>query len=68
MDEIKVKAKTHWVWTYRAAEKNPSRSTPGVPIWPHYLEDAPKSWVDEGLIMDSEDFIKEGQTTIFDFM
>ncbi|PWW37375.1 MULTISPECIES: hypothetical protein [Paenibacillus] len=67
MSEEKVTAKTYWVWTDQAAAKNPSRSVPGVPIWPHYLTDAPKTWLDEGLIIDAEDFVEEGQMSIFDY-
>lgn len=68
MSEEKVTAKTKWVWTKLAEERNPNRSRAGVPIWHHYQEDAPKDWLDKGLIIDEEDFEKEGQTTIFDFM
>jgi hypothetical protein len=68
MGEEKVTAKTIWVWTEHAEKLNPNRSRAGVPIWHHYQEEAPKDWLEKGLIIDSEDFIKEGQTTIFDFM
>ena len=63
-----VKAQSHWVWTDKAEKQNPQRSRAGEPIWPHYLTEAPKFMLDDGLICDANDFVKEGQTTIFDFL
>jgi hypothetical protein len=68
MHEIKVTAKTKWVWTELAEQKNPNHSRAGDPIWHHYQTEAPKQWLDDGLIIDAENFVKEGQTTIFDYM
>lgn len=68
MVEEKVTAKTKWVWTKEAEKMNPTRSRAGVLIWHHYQEEAPKLWLDKGLIIDEEDYEEEGQTTIFDFM
>lgn len=64
----KVKAKTFWVWTHKAEEENPKRSKAGSPIWYQHQINAPKYMLDDGLICDSTDFVKEGQTDIFDFM
>ena len=63
-----VKAQTMWVWTKKAEEQNPQRARAGEPIWPHYLTEAPKFMLDDGLICDSGDYVKEGQTSIFDYM
>lgn len=63
-----VKARTKWVWTEKAEAKNPNHSRAGDPIWPHYQQEAPKEWLDDGLIQDQEDVIKEGQATIFDYI
>ena len=68
MSGEKVTAQTYWVWTDVAAAKNPSRSVSGVPVWPHYQKDAPKEWLNQGLIIDASEYVEEGQTTIFDFM
>lgn len=68
MHEVKVSAKSVWVWTDLAQQKNPNHSRAGMPVWHHYQTVAPKKWLDDGLIIDAEDFVKEGQTTIFDFM
>lgn len=63
-----MKAKTHWVWTEKAEKANPSRSRAGEVIWPHYAIDAPDEWVDNGLIIDSSKFVKEGQIDLLDLM
>lgn len=67
MDGIKVTAKTTWVWTDLAEQKNPNHSRSGDPIWPHFQKDAPKEWLDHGLIMDASDIVREGQMSIFDY-
>ncbi|WP_145333329.1 hypothetical protein [Paenibacillus xylanexedens] len=67
MDEIKVKAKTKWVWTELAQRKNPNHSRAGDPIWPHFQTEAPKQWLDDGLIQDETEVVKEGQMSIFDY-
>jgi len=63
-----VTAKTFWVWTVEAEKGNPQRSKAGDPIWPHYQQDAPTFMLKERLIIDSSEFIKEGQVTIFDLI
>lgn len=63
-----VTAHSHWVWTHTAEQQNPQRSKAGDPIWPHYLTEAPKKWLDDGLIMDSTEFVKDGQADIFEFL
>lgn len=63
-----VKAKTHWVWTIEAEKRNPNHSKAGEPIWYHHKIEAPKEWFDDGLIIDSTEFIKEGQTDLFEFL
>lgn len=63
-----AKAKTFWVWTDKAEKDNPQRSKAGDPIWPHYFHEAPQQWLEDRLIMDSSEFVKEGQVTIFDLM
>ncbi|GAB6931611.1 hypothetical protein JCM10914A_55940 [Paenibacillus sp. JCM 10914] len=63
-----VTAQSYWVWTDKAQEENPQRSRAGDPIWPHYKHEAPADWLERGLICDSKEFVKEGQTTIFDFI
>lgn len=63
-----VTAKTHWVWTDKAQSLNPNHSKAGNPIWYHHMEVAPKEWLDEGLIVDNSDYVKEGQTDLFEFL
>ena len=63
-----VTAQTYWVWSQKAQEQNPQRSKAGDPIWPHYLKEAPAEWLKDELICDSQDYVSEGQTTIFDFI
>jgi hypothetical protein len=63
-----VEAETFWVWTDKAEKDNPQRSKAGDPIWPHYIEKAPTFMLKDGLIIDSSEFAKEGQVTIFDLM
>lgn len=65
----RVTADTHWVWTEKAAAKNPHYSRAGEPIWPHYLHQAPAEWLEEGLIIDAsaKEVIKEGQIDLFDY-
>lgn len=63
-----VKAQSYWVWTDKAEKLNPARSRAGEPIWYHMMEEAPKEWLEDGLIVDSTEFIKEGQTDLFDFI
>lgn len=65
---MKVRAQSYWVWTDKAQGENPQRSRAGDPIWPHYLYEAPEDWIKRGLICDSTEFVKEGQTDIFDFI
>lgn len=63
-----VKATTHWVWTEKAEKLNPARSRAGEKIWSGREYDAPKYMLDDGLIIDSSEFIKEGQTDLFEFL
>lgn len=56
-----VKAQTHWVWTAKAEKENPQRSKAGVPIWPHYMYEAPGKWLEDGIIIDSSEFQRSGQ-------
>lgn len=67
MDKEKVTAKTTWVWTDKAEQLNPNHSRSGDPIWHHFQKDAPKDWLDQGLIIDASDVVKEGQMSIFDY-
>lgn len=64
-----VRAQTYWVWTQKAANKNPRYSKVGEPVWPHYLQAAPAEWLELGLIADStaKEVMKEGQVDLFDF-
>lgn len=68
MSDKKVTANTHWVWTEKAAARNPAHSRVGEPIWPHFKTAAPKDWLEEGLIQDASEIELEGQTTIDDFI
>ncbi|MBP1906826.1 hypothetical protein J2Z32_003490 [Paenibacillus turicensis] len=63
-----VKAQSYWVWTYKAEKENPARSRAGETIWNHCKENAPKWMIEKGLIVDKSEFIKEGQTDIFDYL
>lgn len=58
---MKVKAKTHWVWTEKAAERY--GHIPGSPIHRHYLHVAPVLMIEDGLIIDSSEFV--GQADLF---
>ena len=63
-----VTAQSHWVWTLKAQEEEPKRHIAGEMVWPQYAKEAPRKWLEDGLILDSNDYVKEGQTEIFDFM
>jgi|GEM_PF-2143115 len=64
----KVKAQTYWVWTELAQEKNPKHTRAGDPIWPHYKYEAPADWLEQGLICDSSEVVKEGQADLFEYI
>ncbi|RGL39139.1 hypothetical protein DXC69_03885 [Paenibacillus polymyxa] len=64
----KVTAITHWVWTAKAEKVNASRSIEGEPIWPHYQQQAPKRWLEDGLIQDSTDFAGKGQMDLYELI
>ncbi|WMT42833.1 hypothetical protein RE628_11400 [Paenibacillus sp. D2_2] len=59
---------TRWVWTQKAQEIEPKRHKAGEMVWPQYAKKAPKQWLEDGLIVDKTEYVKEGQTEIFDFM
>lgn len=63
-----VTANGYWVWTKNAEKKNPDWSKAGEEIWYHYRKRAPKEWLDDGLIIDSTEYIREGQASIFDYL
>ncbi|OMF54694.1 hypothetical protein BK138_16180 [Paenibacillus rhizosphaerae] len=63
-----VKAQTHFVWTEKAEKENPQRSKAGVPIWPHYMYEAPVKWLEDGIIIDSSEFQRSGQLDLFDIL
>lgn len=67
---LKVTAKTHWVWTDKAEKTNidPSRTKAGEPVWPYYLEQAPARWLEEGLIKDASEIEIAGQLDLFDII
>lgn len=65
---MKVQAQSHWVWTEKAEKENPQRSKAGQMIWPHYSKEAPKEWLDKGLIVDKTDYAEEGQVELFDLL
>lgn len=65
---MKAQAQTHWVWTEKAEKENPQRSRAGQMIWPHYSKEAPKEWLDKGLIIDKSDYAEEGQVELFDLL
>ncbi|MDP1513084.1 hypothetical protein Q8I65_23270 [Paenibacillus ottowii] len=64
----KVTATTHWVWTAKAEKTNPSRSVEGQPIWPHYQQQAPRKWLEDGLIQDSAEFTGKGQMDLYELI
>ncbi|MFE9279366.1 hypothetical protein ACQKLN_29840 [Paenibacillus glucanolyticus] len=68
MTSITVTAQTFWVWTAKAQEVNPKRSRAGEMVWPHYEKEAPARWLEDGLICDSTEVVKEGQTDLFDYI
>lgn len=63
-----VSAKTYWVWTQKAEKENPQRSRAGQMIWPHYAHEAPREWLDKGLIVDKSEYEEEGQVELFDLL
>lgn len=65
---MKVQAQSYWVWTEKAEKENPQRSKAGQMIWPHYAKEAPKEWLDKGLIVDKSDYAEEGQVELFDLL
>ncbi|WP_051289630.1 hypothetical protein [Paenibacillus massiliensis] len=68
MSNETVKAKTHWVWTAKAERENPQRSVEGREVWSHYLQNAPKRWLDDGLIQDASEYEGKGQADLFDYL
>lgn len=66
--EQKAKAQMFWVWSEKAEKADPKRHRAGERIWEHYALEAPKQWLDDGLIVDSSEYVAEGQTDIFDFI
>lgn len=67
-NQVKVTAQTHWVWTDKAQKLEPKRHKAGEMVWPHDAKEAPKRWLDDGLICDSTKYVKVGQATIFDYI
>ena len=63
-----VKAQSFWVWSEKAEKENPQRSKAGVPIWPHYMYEAPGKWLEDGIIIDSSEFQHSGQVDLFDLI
>lgn len=63
-----VKAQSYWVWTKEAERRNPARTRAGERIWGQRDINAPKWMLDDGLIVDSTEFIKEGQIDLLDLL
>lgn len=63
-----VKATTHWVFTAKAERLNPNRSVEGQEVWTHYRTEAPKRWLDEGLIQDASEYEGKGQADLFEYL
>lgn len=68
MSNDMVTARTQWVWTETAQSRNPKYSRAGEVIWAHFKLVAPKDWLDQGLIQDASEVVKEGQATLEDYM
>lgn len=68
MSNDMVTARTQWAWTEKAESENPTRSRAGEPIWPQYQKNAPKDWLDRGLIQDASEVVIEGQASLDDYM
>lgn len=66
--EQKVKAQSYWVWTDKAEKADPKRHKAGVRIWEHFAIEAPKQWLDDGLIVDRSEYVAEGQADLFDLL
>lgn len=64
----KVTATTHWVWTDKAHEADPKRHRAGETVWGHYAKEAPEEWLTDGLIIDSSEYIADGQADLFDYI
>lgn len=58
---MKVQAKTHWVWTQKAALN--SNRVPGEPVSDPYKYEAPEEMITSGYIIDSTEYT--GQTDLF---
>ncbi|MNW42926.1 hypothetical protein D3C74_201110 [compost metagenome] len=65
---MKSTAKTFWVWTVKAQEADSKRHRSGGRVWEHYAKEAPQQWLDDGLIIDSSEYVREGQMEIFDLL
>lgn len=65
---MKVKAQTYWVWTKKAQELEPKRHRAGERVWRHDQINAPMKWLEDGLIIDESEFVKEGQVDIFEYI
>lgn len=66
--EQKVKAQSYWVWTEKAEKTEPKRHRAGERVWDHFAHEAPKQWLDDGLIVDRSEYTAEGQADLFEFM
>ncbi|MFD1179228.1 hypothetical protein ACFQ3W_23445 [Paenibacillus puldeungensis] len=64
----KVKAKSFWVWTQKSEDADPKHHKAGVRVWEHYAIEAPRRWLDDGLIIDKSDYQEEGQADLFDYV
>ncbi|MNB81435.1 hypothetical protein D3C75_282170 [compost metagenome] len=64
----KSTAQTYWVWTDKAETTDPKRHRAGEMVWSHYAKEAPQKWLDDGLIVDSSEYVREGQMEIFDLL
>lgn len=65
---MKAIAKTYWVWTEKAETVDSKRHMAGDRVWEHYAKEAPQKWLDDGLIVDSSEYVREGQMEIFDII
>ncbi|MGM1048385.1 MAG: hypothetical protein ACQEXX_19910 [Bacillota bacterium] len=63
-----VTASTFWVWTQKSQDLEPKRHRAGERVWKHNQINAPAKWLEDELICDESEFVKEGQADIFEYM
>lgn len=64
-----MKAKSHWVWTLKAERDSRGRRQAGTRIDDMWQPDVPEWMVEQGLVVDAEDYdYGDGQIDLFEMI